>query len=150
MQPTTETRIALLEDGLERIATMLQSLTVEVRKSNEISGEVAMLRAAIGRVEGDVLNCGLSQRQLREELNNRIDRTKTLIGEAEKKREDDTRKLWFWQGAAWGAGAMIVFTIGIITYVAKGALTDIKVLQREVHRIEIDHQPRRNLLEPVR
>lgn len=147
--PTTETRLALLEDGLERLTDMIQSLTAEVRRSNEITGEVAMLRAAVSRVEGDLVNCGLRTQQVRDELNGRIDRTKGTLGEIEAKREEDNRKLWFWQGAAWGAGAMVAFTVGIVSYIAKGALDDIKVIQRDVHRIELEHQPRRPTVEPV-
>lgn len=147
---TTDTRLALLEDGVERLTSMIEALTSEVRRGNEALSEVAVLRGDVARLASDVTNCGITTRQVREELNSRIDRTKTYIGDVERKQDEDNRKLWFWQGAAWGAGAVVVLTISLLTYMAKGALDDIDDLKTTVHRIELDHQPRRILTEPNR
>lgn len=130
-------RLALLEQSVERLVDLIQGLSADVRKAAETANEIVILRAEQARVSQEVIRANNDCSRSREELNARIDRAKGEIGMVDSKQEATARKLWFWHGVAWGAGALIGVTVGLLAYIGSGAMNDINQLRAELHQVEI-------------
>ena len=135
-----EVRLALLEQSMEKMMGMVEALSTDVRRVVSISSEMMVLRADATRTSQDLQNIRSEHSRNCEGLNQRIDRTQALIGDIDRKHEGTMRKMWFWHGVAWGAGALVAITMGLTVYVANDALDTIKLLRADLHKLEVQMQ----------
>lgn len=132
-----DVRLALLEQSVERLVSLIEGLSADVRKAAETASEILVLRTEQARMQQDLVSSRLDCTKLRDEINGRIDRAKADIGAVDGKHETTARKLWFWQGVAWGAGALVGITVGLLAYIGSGAITEISRLRSDLHQLEV-------------
>ena len=135
--PSMDVRLALLEQSVEKMIGLVEGLAADVRKSADLATELAVLRAENTRVTNDLLAAKVEAVKTHDEIGQRIDRLKNDITTVDGKHEATARKIWFWHGAMWGAGAVVGITVGVLAWVGANAINDISALRENVHSIEL-------------
>ena len=135
--PSMDVRLALLEQSVEKMIGLVEGLAADVRKSADLATELAVLRAENTRVTNDLLAAKVEAVKTHDEIGQRIDRLKNDITTVDGKHEATARKIWFWHGAMWDAGAVVGITVGVLAWVGANAINDISALRENVHSIEL-------------
>lgn len=132
-------RLIRVESAMEHLAHQFSNVASEMKRIGALAESIAAIQEKHNNVERELASQGTRITSVSEELNNRINRAKTLIGDVDTKHQNTTGRIWFWQGAVWGAGLLIAVVLGLVTYIGSKALDKIDEIERRQHQIEIDH-----------